>query len=238
LALRILLLLLVTVTGWFYWDARISGLPLTAWQIDRYLDPTQPPHRIQAALGQLSGPHPALARLRRYPDPGVRAEVARLAPASDQLEDPSPWVRFRAAIGLQRNEAIAVRPVLLATLRAVTVFAEDPGSVQWRLAEGARLGAGEELGSVDSRVFASPVPGRLIRRYVQTGDAIRRGQRLADVAIADEWLVEALTALGRIGLPIDAEEIRLFQSEKFPPAVQQAAAAAVEQIQSRPRKKS
>lgn len=238
MALRILLLLLASAAGWFYWDARIPGLPLTPWQVDRFLDPTQPPHRIQAALHQLSGPHPALARLRRYPDVRIRAEVARLSPAVDQLEDPSPWVRLRAAIALQRNEAIAARPILLAALRAVAVFAEDPGSVQWRFAEGVRLQAGDELGSVDSRPFASPVPGRLVRRYAQSGEAVRPGQRLADIAIADEWLVEALAALGRIGLPIDAGEIRLFQSEKYPPAVQKAAASAVEQIQSRPRKKS
>jgi hypothetical protein len=238
LALRIVLFLLVASASWFYWDARIPGVPLTTWQVDRYLDPAQPPHRIHAALRQLSGPHPALAGLRRYGDAAVRAEVARLAPAPDQLEDPSPWVRFRAALALERNEPTAVRPVLLAALRASAVFAEESGALQWRLAEGARVAAGEELGTLDQRPFVSPVPGRLVRRYVQTGEPVRPGQRLADVALADEWQVAALTTLGRIGLAIDADEIRLFRSQKYPPPVQQAAAAAVEQIQSRPRRKS
>jgi biotin carboxyl carrier protein len=238
LALRILLLLLVAATGWFYWDARLPGLPLTAWQVERYLQPAQPPHRIQAALRQLSGPHPGLANLRAHPLASVRAEAARLSPAVEQLEDRSPWVRFRAALALERNEPIATRPVLLAALRASPVFAEDAGALQWRLAEGARVEAGEELGSLDARPFAAPIPGRLVRRYVPTGEAIRPGQRLADVALADEWQVAALAALGRIGLAIDADELRLFQSERYPPAIQQAAAAAVEKIQSRPRRKS
>lgn len=227
------------MAGWFYWDARIPGVPLTNWQVDRYLDPSQPPHRIQAALRELSGSsHPALARLRAYSDAGVRAEVARLAPSVDQLEDRSPWVRFRAALALERKEPTAARPVLLAALRASAVFAEEPGALQWRLAEGARVEAGEELGSLDQRKFVAPVPGRLAKRYVQTGEAVRPGQRLADVALSDPWQAVALVALGRIGLPIDAEEIQQFRSEKYPPVVQQAATAAVEQIQARPRRKS
>jgi len=238
LAIRILLLLLVAAAGWFYWDARIPGAPLTNWQVDRFLDPAQPPHRIHAALRQLSGPHPALASLRGYGDARVRAEVARLAPAVGQVEDPSPWVRFRAALALERDEPTAARPVLLAALRASAVFAEESGALQWRLAEGARVEAGEELGSLDQRKFVAPVPGRLIRRYVQTGEAVRPGQRLADVTLADEWQVAALAALGRIGLAIDADEIRQFQREKYPAAVQQAATAAIEQIQARPRRKS
>ena len=237
MALRILLLLLVTATGWLYWDARIPGVPLTAWQVDRYLDPAQPSHRIQAALRQLSGPHPALASLRGYSDAGVRAEVARFSPALEQLEDPSPWVRFRAALALEKTDPTAARPVLLAALRASAVFAAEPGSLQWRLAEGARVEVGEELGSLDQRKFIAPVPGRLVRRYVQTGETVRPGQRLADVALSDPWQAVALVALGRIGLAIDAEEIQQFRSEKYPPVVQQAATAAIEQISARPRRK-
>lgn len=238
MALRILLLLLLTAISWLYWDARIPGLPLTSWQIGRYLEPTQPAHRIKATLRQLSQPHPALAALRHHPDPNVRAELTRLSPSPDQLEDPSPWVRLLAALALEQNQPTAVRPVLLAALRASAVFAEEPGNLQWRLAEGAKVSAGEALGSLDSRAVAAPVPGRLVRRYVATGEAVRPGQRLADVALADQWQVAALAALGRIGQSIDAEEIRRFQSERYPPSVQQAAAAAVENIQSRPRRKS
>lgn len=226
------------MTGWFYWDARIPGVPLTTWQINRYLHPAQPDHRIRAALRQLSEPNPLLAGLRASGNADIRAELARLAPTVEQLEDRSPWVRFRAALALERNEPTAVRPVLLAALRAFAVFAEEPGSLQWRLAEGARVEAGEELGSLDERKFVAPMPGRLVRRYMQTGEAVRPGQRLADVALADQWQVAALAALGRIGQPIDADDIRRFRSEKYPPAVQQAAAAAVEQIQARPRRKS
>jgi HEAT repeat protein len=233
LVLRILLALLLTAAAYLYWDARVPGLPLTAWQIDRYLDPAQPRHRIEAALQQLRSPHPGLARLREHPDARVRAEVARLAPATAQLEDPSPWVRFRAALALERNEPTAARPVLLAALRAAAIFAADSGAVEWRLAEGASLGMGEELGTIDGRPFVCPVPGRLARRYVVVGQPLRPGQRLADVVLADEWQGAALDALGRIGLPVDIDEIRLFQSEKYPNTVQRAAAGAIERIQAR-----
>ena len=230
--LRILLALLVTAAAYLYWDARVPGVPLTAWQIDRYLDPAQPRHRIEAALRDLNGPHPGLARLREHPDATVRAEVARLAPVVAQLEDRSPWVRFRAALALERNEPTAARPVLLAALRATAVFATDAGALEWRLAEGASLAAGEVLGSIDGRPVPCPVPGRLARRYVPTGEAVRPGRRLADIVLTDPWQVAALDALGRIGLPVDIDEIRLFQSEKYPITVQRAAARAIGNIQS------
>lgn len=235
--LRILLALLLAAAAWLYWDARVPGVPLTSWQVDRYLDPAQPRHRILAALRHWNGPHPRLASLRQYPDPLVRAEVARLAPAAAQLEDPSPWVRFRAALALERNEPTAARPVLLAALRAAAVFAADSGAVEWRLAEGASLGMGEELGTIDGRPFVCPVPGRLARRFVVVGQPVRPGQRLADVVLADEWQVAALAALGRVGLPVDAGEIRQFESEKFPAPVRQAARAAAAAMQARPRRR-
>jgi HEAT repeat protein len=233
LVLRILLALLLTAAAYLYWDARVPGLPLTAWQIDRYLDPAQPRHRIEAALQQLRSPHPSLARLREHPDARVRAEVARLAPVAAQLEDRSPWVRFRAALALERNEPTAARPVLLAALRATAVFATEAGALEWRLAEGAGLAAGEALGSINGRPVPCPLPGRLAHRYVLTGEAVRPGRRLADIVLADPWQGAALDALGRIGLPVDIDEIRLFQSEKYPNTVQRAAAGAIERIQAR-----
>ncbi len=235
--LRILLALLLAAAAYLYWDARVPGVPLTAWQIDRFLDPAQSRHRIEAALRQRNGPHPGLDRLREHPEAAVRAEVARLAPVAGQLEDRSPWVRFRAALALERSEPTAVRPVLLAALRAAAVFAADSGAVEWRLAEGASLGMGEELGTIDGRPFACPVPGRLARRFVVVGQPVRPGQRLADVVLADEWQVAALVALGRVGLPVDVDEIRQFGGEKFPSRVRQAAAAAVGAIQARPRRR-
>ena len=236
MALRILLSLLLAATAGLYWDARIPGLPLTSWQVDRFLDPAQSPHRIRRALSQIAKPHVGLPALRDYPDPAVRAVVARWTPTTSQLEDPSPWVRLNAALALERNEPIAARSVLLASLRPSTLFASEAGQMQWRLAEGARVESDEELGSYNGTPLGAPWPGRLLKRYVQSGDALKPGQRIADVALADNWQTGALDCLGRIGLPVDADTLHVFESEKYPTAVQRAAAAAIQQILSRPRK--
>lgn len=236
MALRILLSILLAAVGWLYWDARIPGLPLTSWQVDRFLDSAQPPHRIRRALGQLSGSHPALPALREYPDPAVRAVVARWTPSPSQLEDTSPWVRLNAALALVRDEPIAARSVLLASLRPVTLFASETGQMQWRLAEGARVDTNDELGTYNGVPLGALWPGRLLKRYAQTGETLKPGQRLADVALADSWQIAALEALGRIGLAVDSDALHVFESEKYPTAVQRAATAAIQHIQSRPRK--
>ncbi len=236
MALRILLSILLAAAGWLYWDARIPGLPLTSWQVDRLLDPAQPPHRIRRAISQLTGPHPALPALRGYPDPAIRAVVARWTPDPAQLEDSSPWVRLNAALALERNEPLAARSVLLATLRPAVLFASEAGQMQWRLAEGAQVETKDELGTYNGQSLAAPWPGRLLKRYVQSGDAINPGQRIADVALADQWQIATLDALGRIGLPVDSDALHVFESEKYPTAVQRAAAAAIKHIESRPRK--
>ena len=236
MALRILLSLLLAATAGLYWDARIPGLPLTSWQVDRFLDPAQSPHRIRRALSQIAGPHVGLPALRDYPDPGVRAVVARWTPTTSQLEDTSPWVRLNAALALERDEPIAARSVLLTSLRPSTLFASEAGQMQWRLAEGARVESNEELGTYNGTPLGAPWPGRLLKRYVQSGDALKPGQRIADVALADNWQTGTLDSLGRIGLPVDSDTLHVFESEKYPTAVQRAAAAAIQQILSRPRK--
>jgi len=236
LALRILLSILLAAIGWMYWDARIPGLPLTSWQVDRFLDPSQPPHRIRRAASQLAVPHSALPALRGYPDPATRAVVARWRPDQSHLEDPSPWVRLHAALALERNEPVAARSVLLATLRPSVLFASEAGQMQWRLPEGARVDINDQLGTYNGQPLAAPWPGRLLKRYVQSGDALKPGQRIADVALADQWQTATLDALGRIGLPVDFDALHVFESEKYPTAVKRAAAAAIQQIQSRPRK--
>ncbi len=224
------------MVGWLYWDARIPGLPLTSWQVDRFLDPSQPPHRIWRALGQISVSHLALPALRGYPDPAVRAVVARWTPAPSQLEDTSPWVRLNAALALERNEPIAARSVLLASLHPVTLFASEAGQMQWRLAEGARVDINDELGTYNGIPLGALWPGRLRKRYAETGGTLKPGQRIADIALADSWQTAVLEALGRIGLPVDFDALHVFESEKYPTAVQRAATAAIQQIQSRPRK--
>ncbi len=236
MALRILLPILLAATVWLYWDARIPGLPLTSWQVDIFLDPAQPPHRIRRAMSQITGPHVRLLALRSYSDPAVRAVAARWAPATSQLEDISPWVRLNAALALERNEPIASRSVLLASLRPVTLFASEAGQMQWRLAEGASVETSDELGTSNGTPLGALWPGRLLKRYVQSGDALKPGQRIADVSLADHWQTAALDSLGRIGLPVDSDALHVFESEKYPTAVQRAAAAAIRQIQSRPPK--
>ncbi len=187
-------------------------------------------------MSQVTGPHVRLPALRGYSDPAVRAVVARWAPATTQLEDVSPWVRLNAALALERNEPIASRSVLLASLRPVTLFASEAGQMQWRLAEGARVETSDELGTYNGTPLGAPWPGRLLKRYVQSGDPIKPGQRIADVALADDWQTTALDALGRIGLPVDVDALHVFESEKYPTSVKRAATSAVQQVQSRPRK--
>lgn len=234
--LRALVILLVAATGWLYWDGRIPGLPLTSWQVDRFLAPDQSARRIRMALGQVKGAHPALPALRQHPEAVVRAEVARLAASVDQLEDRSPWVRLRAGLALAKKEPVATRPVLLASLRPFTVFAAEAGPLAWRLAEGARVEMDEELGTLNGVALLAPLPGRLVRRYAQSGDGLRVGQRVGDVAIAEEWELAILGALGGIGIANDVDELRGLLSQKYPTAVRQAAAAAIEAIEKRTRK--
>lgn len=231
--MRYLLPVLLAAVSWLYWDARIPGIPLLNWQVEKFLDPVEDPRRILRALFQVRSLHPALPALAKHPHPGVRARVARLAPSIAYFEDYSPWVRLQAALGLALQEPQACRPVLRSALRPHIVFASNSGLLTGITPAGKSVEAGESIGSIGPHLLAAPLPGRILRWYISEGESISPGQRVADVQLPEEVLVNIVEVLGRIGALTDVSDLRILAGSNSPDRLRIAASEALRQIQAR-----
>lgn len=152
-------------------------------------------------------------------------DAAPAAQLQQWLDHENPETRRLAAIRLaEKNDASAQR-VLVASLYPVVLFSAESGKAEWLTGPGVTVNQGRILARVNGHDVVSPIPGILRKVYEPTGNEVRSGQRLADVAPREEAVVEVIEALGKIGKTSDAEELEEF-ARSYPRLAEKALAAS------------
>ena len=152
-------------------------------------------------------------------------DAAPAAVLHQWLDHESPETRRLAAIRLAAaNDALAQR-VLVASLYPVVLYSSESGKAEWLIGPGVTVNQGRILGRVNGQDVVSPIPGILRKVYEPTGNEVRPGQRIADVAPREEAVVAVIEALGKIGKTSDAEELEEF-ARSYPRLAEKALAAS------------
>ena len=152
-------------------------------------------------------------------------DAAPTAVLHQWLDHENPETRRLAAIRLAAaNDSLAQR-VLVASLYPVVLFSAESGKAEWLIGPGVTVNQGRILGRVNGQDVVSPIPGILRKVYEPTGNEVKPGQRIADVAPREEAVVAVIEALGKIGKTSDAEELEEF-ARSYPRLAEKALAAS------------
>ncbi|MGZ4823781.1 MAG: biotin/lipoyl-containing protein [Terriglobales bacterium] len=227
----------IVLLPFLFWHGTWFGRQLTDGELDQYIHDQQKPRHIQHALVQLGermGRHDPSAQ-RWYPDAvrlasspveeirntdawimgqdNTRAEFHQaLLP---MLKDPSPMVRYNAALSLVRFGDASGRPQLIEMLQPVKVNAPQAGKVTDLAKVGEAIRQNGTIAKLDvngSTVeVRSPIAGRVRSFGVARSAQVQAGSELAVMDPAPEQVWEALRALYLVGETEDLPAVRAYE---------------------------
>jgi len=228
--------LIVSMPFLFWWNTWF-GRHLSDGQLAEYLQDDKKPRHIQHALVQIGDGiskhdasvarwYPDLVRLASYPVDEVRNTDAWVMGQDTagagfheallkMLHDPSLMVRGNAALSLVRFGDASGRPQIVALLQPEQLAAPQSGTVADTATVGAAIHQGGVIAKLqaDGKAFEirSAISGRLRNLYVQTGQKVAAGARIATIDPGTEQAWEALRALYLIGQPEDLPAIQPYE---------------------------
>jgi hypothetical protein len=227
----------IVLLPFLFWHGTWFGRQLTDGELDQYIHDQQKPRHIQHALVQLGermGRRDPSAQ-RWYPDAvrlasspveeirntdawimgqdNTRAEFHRaLLP---MLKDPSPMVRYNAALSLVRFSDASGRPQLIEMLQPVKVNAPQAGRVTDLAKVGEAIRQNGTIAKLDVKgstvAVRSPIAGRVRSFSAARGAQALAGSELAVMDPAPEQVWEALRALYLVGEKEDLPAVRAYE---------------------------
>jgi hypothetical protein len=230
--------ILVVLITFLFWYQTWFGRPLSDREMGQYLSDTSIPHKTQHALAQLSERiargdgtarrwYPEIIALAQNKEPQLRSMAAwvmgqdRCSEEFHQtlrslVDDPTPLVRWNAALALARFGDVAGEPQLRAMLQPFTLAAPQSGTLKFRLKEQdavqsggivARISFGGGANPVD---VVSPVAGEVSRLVAKDAGQIGAGDAIAIIAPGETQVFEALRALVLVGQPETLADVARF----------------------------
>ncbi len=255
-------LVALVLVPFLFWRGTWFGRPLTAQEIEQYLNDDPKPRHVQHAMVQISQHigrgdagverwYPRLCALRRSPVIELRVTDAWLMGQDnrsqafhqallDMLQDSEPIVRRNAALSLARFADPAGRPELRAMLRSYAVQAPGSGALRYRLqvrdpVERGALLARLETGSGVAVEVRSPLPGKIERKMAVEGAPVKQGEEILLIEPSADQVWEALRALYLVGTAEDLAGVERFARPppEWPARIGEQAQLTARQIRER-----
>jgi biotin carboxyl carrier protein len=256
----------IVLLPFLFWHRTWFGRELTDRELDQFIHDQQKPRHIQHALVQLGERiqrhdasaqrwYPDAVRLASSPVEEVRNTDAWIMGQDNSrpefhqallpmLNDPSPMVRYNAALSLVRFGDASGRPQLLEMLRPVKVSAPQAGRVTDLAKVGEAIRQGGTIAKVDvngsSVEVRSPIAGRVQSFSVARGAQVQSGTDLAMMDPSPEQVWEALRALYLVGQKEDLPAITPYEKSQpnMPDRVRDQAVQTEKAIRERENKGS
>ena len=239
----------------------LTKTPLPPPEIAHYLEDTSSQRQTQRALMQVAQEisrdnrtarqwYPAVLRLASNSDPGLRQTAIWVMghdPKSSEfhqavtrsLNDPTPLVRWNAAVALVKFGDPSCRPQLREMLRPFRLVSPAAGALRYKRKEHVYVESGSKIAIVEdgdsSTVISAPLTGFLDQRLVTEGAKVKSGDALALFLPGQEQVSEALRALALLGQLDDLPDVERYGKSPsvLPDAVQKQARTAAEEIRKR-----
>jgi HEAT repeat protein len=132
------------------------------------------------------------------------------------VDDPTPLVRWNAALALARFSDAAGEPQLREMLQPFTLAALRAGTLKYRLKEQAAVQSGAIVARISPPNGANPVDvvspmaGEVARLAAKDGGQIGPGDAIAIIGPGEAQVFEALRALVLVGHPETLPEVERF----------------------------
>jgi len=228
---------LFIIIPFMFWYGTWFGRELRVDEIERYLNDSEHPRKIQHALTQaaqriehgdqpIKKLYPKIISLADDSSPEIRMTAAWVMGQDNGsqefhdkllslIKDSNPLVRSNTALSLTRFSDQAARPELLNMLHPYTVRAEREGTVSITLQEGDdSIAAGKLLAHITESngqvsEVRSPIAGYL-KGTAKDGAKVKVGDELIQISPEPKQVWETLRALYLIGKPEDIPDIESY----------------------------